>query len=275
MTGDPVFTIEKVTPAKASAWLKRNVANRRVSPKVVRNYADDMSRGEWLLNGEAIKFDQDGDLLDGQHRLGAIVYYGKPVRLAICRNLPRAVFKTIDSGKKRGHADIVGLRGVRYPAAVATAYRMLFFYPQEQWSGGKPGKLGRMTNTQLEAVIALHPEVLDLVETVFKKPYYTSIITQSALLFSFYLASKVDGELAEEFFQELAALNSRKSGAAAALRARLLEVNDEVFPPPPGIKLAWLIQAWNAYVAGRTPKRFSRMILSMPRFEPEPKFRRR
>lgn len=82
---DPVFTIETVTPMKAARWLKRNIANRRVSPKVVRNYAGDMSRGEWLLNGEAIKFDRDGNLLDGQHRLGAIVHNGKSVRLATGR----------------------------------------------------------------------------------------------------------------------------------------------------------------------------------------------
>lgn len=57
----------------ASLWLERNVKNpRKINHRIVHAYAADMSAGRWLLNGEPIIFDRNGNLNNGQHRLTAV-----------------------------------------------------------------------------------------------------------------------------------------------------------------------------------------------------------
>lgn len=62
-----------ITPDIAKEMLERNLNNRSVSPSRVDMYADDMARGEWQANGEAICFNESGNLINGQHRLMAVV----------------------------------------------------------------------------------------------------------------------------------------------------------------------------------------------------------
>lgn len=65
--------IMTISPALAEEWLKKNTFNRRISPQSVSKYASDMVSGKWTLNHQGIAFDDKGVLVDGQHRLHAII----------------------------------------------------------------------------------------------------------------------------------------------------------------------------------------------------------
>src|SRR5664279_4273925 len=71
--------IEVITPSLAATYLEANIKNRKVKEKAVQRYAADMVAGEWMLTGEAIKFSDEGSLLDGQNRLRAIVMSRTPI----------------------------------------------------------------------------------------------------------------------------------------------------------------------------------------------------
>lgn len=96
--------VEKITPAKAKEYLKKNVNNPRgknsLNRRIVKTYADDMANGLWELNGEAIVFDEDGFLKDGQHRLAAIILSGKTIETCAIRGVGRDV-DIFDVGWKR------------------------------------------------------------------------------------------------------------------------------------------------------------------------------
>jgi len=78
-----------VTPAMASRWLNNhNTHNRPLYQKVVDSYALDMKRGYWALNHQGICFSEEGVLLDGQHRLAAIIKSGVTIPLYVTRNMP-------------------------------------------------------------------------------------------------------------------------------------------------------------------------------------------
>ena len=62
-----------VTPLLAKKWLERNTDNRDIRPSVVTGLAESITRGEWVLSHQGIAFAKSGRLLDGQHRLLAIV----------------------------------------------------------------------------------------------------------------------------------------------------------------------------------------------------------
>ena len=63
-----------VTPEMARRWLDSNTrSNRRPSAKTVDAYAREMAAGRWLVTHQGIAFNQAGELVDGQHRLLAII----------------------------------------------------------------------------------------------------------------------------------------------------------------------------------------------------------
>jgi hypothetical protein len=73
----------EITPEQALSWLQANTFNRTISPSVVKKYASDMASGNWTLNHQGIAFDDDGVLVDGQHRLMAMVESGQAIKTLV------------------------------------------------------------------------------------------------------------------------------------------------------------------------------------------------
>lgn len=113
-----------ITPQKASLLLKNNTRNRPVSEHRVNQYAQDMETGNWKLNGETIKLDTNGVILDGQHRLHACIKANKSFSTYILYNLNSDVFDTIDTGKNRNGADVLSIKDVKYYSLCAAAIKL-------------------------------------------------------------------------------------------------------------------------------------------------------
>lgn len=92
-----------VTPAMAKSWLdNRNLQrNRRYSTAIEAKWAAEMRAGLWKTTHQGIAFDWDGFLLDGQHRLGAIVKADKPIKLDVRVGCDPDTFDVLDVGHKR------------------------------------------------------------------------------------------------------------------------------------------------------------------------------
>jgi hypothetical protein len=75
--------IVEVSPSLADKWLENNTFNRSISRRQVLRYSSDMRRGKWVLNHQGIAFSDDGTLVDGQHRLAAIVDSGVTVTIMV------------------------------------------------------------------------------------------------------------------------------------------------------------------------------------------------
>lgn len=98
--------VMKIDPIKAQQFLdSANYENRRLRGWWVQSLANAMRRGEWILTHQGISFDTTGRLIDGQHRLAAIVEYGKPIEMAVSKGVDPDAFKVVDSGIKRTISD--------------------------------------------------------------------------------------------------------------------------------------------------------------------------
>ena len=109
------FTICTITPEQAADWLKRNTKNRKVKESTVKAYATDICNNAWLLTHQGIAFDVTGRLIDGQHRLIAIVDAKRPVTMLVSTGWPVANGKNqtmdaVDRGVQRTIADQLGLQ---------------------------------------------------------------------------------------------------------------------------------------------------------------------
>ena len=104
-----------ITPAMASEMLSRNMkCNRPVMKSTVHSYARMMRNGNWNLTHQGIAFDENGNLIDGQHRLNAIIEANISVMMNVTYNVHRNQGETftIDMGRKRTYANIVSMSGI-------------------------------------------------------------------------------------------------------------------------------------------------------------------
>ena len=138
--GRPAVTYERihVTPDMATRWLEGNTHNRKLVQGHVDRLAKDMEEGRWLDNGETVKFDNSGVLLDGQHRLWAIVQSNIAQTMIVVYNVPRSAQATMDIGRIRSAADILGMESVPNPTLLAAIAHNVLRYdriPGVVWSG--------------------------------------------------------------------------------------------------------------------------------------------
>ena len=120
------ISMELITPEKAKRIMVKNIANRNINKKRVTQYATSMERGEWVENGQTIVLSKEGFLLDGQHRLSAVIKSGVPVRFIVAylsgvESSPIGV--PIDLGQSRNVSQITGIKR-NYVSSIATMMRM-------------------------------------------------------------------------------------------------------------------------------------------------------
>lgn len=111
----------QITPEIAAEMLERNDRNRPASAKVARGYAQEMAAGKWRYTRVPIIFSDAGRLIDGQHRLQAVVMSGAIIEADVAFGAPDDAFAFIDIGKKRGASDIFAINGVQDYTTVSAA----------------------------------------------------------------------------------------------------------------------------------------------------------
>lgn len=101
-----------VGPAQAREWLQRNAHNRPLSKKLVKAFALEMRNGDWRETHQGPAFDDRDRLIDGQHRLEAVVLSGVTIRMLVTFGLPATiagseltVMDCVDRGRPRSVAD--------------------------------------------------------------------------------------------------------------------------------------------------------------------------
>jgi len=98
-------------PEIARRLLERNTHNRKLSEKVVQKYVAEIQADEWRITPAGIGFDDKGTLVDGQHRLHAIMRAGKTVPVMIVTGLPSASQEKVDRQRRRSLFDALYLAG--------------------------------------------------------------------------------------------------------------------------------------------------------------------
>ena len=106
------FAVEAVGPQEAANFLASSTGNRPVRKKTVNQMSIDMLEGRWLLTHQGIAIAPSGRLLDGQHRMLAVVKAGVPIPMTVARDVSPEAFAVMDgagiSAGKRSLKDVLG-----------------------------------------------------------------------------------------------------------------------------------------------------------------------
>jgi len=247
-----------VTPQMAQKWLSNGGKNRNISISKVKEYADSMNAGKWVLNGVPIIFDIGGKLIDGQHRLSAIALSGITMPMNVTRGIddPRS-FGTIDIGKKRTISDIAQMDGIlNSRLATAIAKRLV------AWNKYEDKSMFTLTSETFKKIA--NYEILDYLETnnhtvqfflsnMVRTLPYRRCGAPSALVASIIICNEID-EVATMLFMEglKTGANLPEKSPIHLLRERLID------PPERTSRLFWeteimaiTIKSWNKYLHGK------------------------
>lgn len=104
--------IEVVTPELAKYLLENKATNRPVGATHVRELANEINDGRWVPSHQGIALNSEGRLIDGQHRLEAVVKADRDVEMLVSYDVPDEAFAVIDQHRKRTAAQILSLYGV-------------------------------------------------------------------------------------------------------------------------------------------------------------------
>ena len=101
-------TVELITPDMAAKYLENNASNRPIRPVHVRMFEQLQLNNDFQHTHQGIALSSEGDkLLDGQHRLTAIVNSGIPCLMNVTRGLPESTYQNMDAGIPRSVSDRV------------------------------------------------------------------------------------------------------------------------------------------------------------------------
>lgn len=105
-----IYVKKLITPEIASEMLLRNQNNRNIKKDTLKKIVNDIKTGKWEMTHQAIAFDTDGNLIDGQNRLTAVVMAGIPVEMMVSYNAPKS--EKIDIGVRRSDTDSLYMAGI-------------------------------------------------------------------------------------------------------------------------------------------------------------------
>lgn len=191
-----------ITPEKAMQLLERNNINRPLNDQHVKRIARQITDGKWRFNGDTIKIATTNDVLDGQHRLWAIIEAKTPVDTIIVEGIEREAFATIDTLRKpRSFADIVALNGTsRHRNYIASALTWLI-----RWQSGVietyKAPENRVENSDIETAFAQNPGIVRAVEECHKA---RGIGSTAIIAFLYYVIFNRNEKLAERMIDTLA-----------------------------------------------------------------------
>lgn len=100
---------ERVTPASAAKYLSRSRGNRPLKHGHVKSLARVMASGEWGDSNDRVSFDWNGTLINGHHRLTAVIESGASVTMDFVEGLDPASFVNMDRNCPRSHGVVLGL----------------------------------------------------------------------------------------------------------------------------------------------------------------------
>ncbi len=239
---------EQITPAVAQEYLIHNIHNRDFRQAVHDMYVADILSGAWKVNGESVKFSRSGKLLDGQHRLTAVVTTGKTVETLVVRGLDDDTQETMDMGAKRKFSDVLKLRGEPSYTALASVVRAV-----AGWEKGERGNATASYSTaRLLATLEKYPWLREAAHTGDRVARNASLPTSLAGLL-YFLTVQIDPEDAEDFMQRLGSDLGHEAGQPVYELRKALEASRTMKGERSRrYMLAISIKAWNKYRAGES-----------------------
>ena len=251
-----------ITPEIARRLLEQNHDNRRVNDGTVRDVARDLTNNRWRLNGETIKVDKDGGLIDGQNRLSAIVRADKPAQAFVIFGLDRKSRETVDMGKARTTPQFLGMRGEQNTLRMSACARLQLSY----LSGSATYQSGVYTRQDVIACFDDWCEKLRPAQAAVGNLRFVRNLSGGSFVVVAYMNIKlVDPVNCELFFEKLCnGYNLEPDDPVLKLRERLIEGTRKGVARMNEMHLEVILRYWNVWAQGKSVPPLPRITGTFP-----------
>lgn len=253
--------VETITPEAAEKLLtasKDQVRNRKVLDSHVEWLAEQMKSGKWKTNGEPIILDDEGYLLDGQHRMYAVALSGSTIETVVTRGVDRSTFSTIDTGAGRTAASTLAIAGESNTPMLAAVLGWLYRYEMGKMLWATKG--AGFTSAIGIGLLKKHSGVREEITwacTTGKSNIFLGKISPSVLAFLRYVFAQHKPYKAQEFFDLIGDIRPDQPGTPTrVLRDWVLKDERSRAPAETRELMAVIVKAWSAFLDSETPKTY-------------------
>lgn len=239
-----------LTPSFARQLLDGHVNYRPHNADRVKMYKGDIVGDKWRSNGDTIVVDENGQLIDGQHRCHAVIESGIPIQTWIIWGVPASGVDVKDLHRPRSMRHILTRTGYSKADILGPALPFV-------WTWEKSGTLSRDSLG--------HPSKMVLKECLQRNPDITRYVHDSKPLRELGLANSLTSalryiltrssteEIANQFLGELGIGEMlAQTNPVFQLRKRLQKnLATGASTLKKRTKLAMISKAWNMWLAGQ------------------------
>lgn len=245
----PTAAFVHVTPEIAARWLRQNTRNRTIRQHLVDRFTRDMQAGEWHLDGAPIRFAPDGTLLDGQHRLTAIVSTGITVPIPVVRGIDPSAQAVMDTGAARTAADALSIDGRENASTLAATAALAIRAETDRLD--TTGQKGIVSHSEILRWIDENPDAPAACEFARKYSRKTDA-TPSLVAYTYLILSRIDAGDAARFWVDAAEKVGLSAGdPVIALTNRFAEARRNRQSLTKREALSAIYRAWNYRRAGK------------------------
>jgi hypothetical protein len=242
---------ELITPDMAAELLRGGDHNRSLNQNWVTTLSRDMIAGRWKLTPQGIVLDEDGKLLDGQHRLSAVVRAKVPAEFWVTEGAPFEMFRYLDGGRSRSMYDRLKISGYDDPSQLAAISRKVYAWRSEQ-----PWKMTKHpSRDELQEIIDKDSSLPDAAKFAHG---WNSRPNPATAGFAWWLFTNIDAEDGIWFMERLrTGADLPENSGVWAVRDRLWRQSEQGRFQKTELTLAYVILGWNAYRDNRSVTRLS------------------
>lgn len=250
--------VETITPDRAKQLLEMNTRNRNVLHSNLDILTEEIRKGRFVANGDAIRIAKDGTILDGQHRLLACVRANRPIKAIVITGLEESTQYTMDSGTRRTLGSQLSLLGIKNANKLAAIITIL--YNDECLN--KPisaiaAHPQQCTPSAGVAYYETHPGIVDYWHKCARLDAGNLVNEPVVALLWKHFAEVSTPEDADAFFEQLRdGINLYRDSPIYVLRSTLIanKSKQKQNKLPRKNKIALIIKAWNKFIRGESCK---------------------
>lgn len=244
-----------VNPKLAQTWLDSvNTRNRSINPRRVDEYARAMMSDKWVIGNDAIVFDHGGQLVNGQHRLSAVVKSKTTQVFVVIEGVDPEDQNIMDAGMARRAGQQLHIAGWKNGSTVASISRVLL-----RWNTGSMLSEYRPTIQEISLFAGMWPTRLEVstehAMRVCRRVELSRALVGAAAFTAYALAAaepeRLTVEAVAEFFELLeTGANMPADHPIMVLRDRAGRYRRERIKQSEANQLYDLVRTWNAHRKG-------------------------
>ena len=240
----------------AKAYLTKNTKKRKPNKAQIIRLSNKIKKGIWKEDtAEMIKISKNGNILDGQHRLMAVIDANVSIYFHFALGLEEEVFSVLDTGSLRNASDSFFISGVKNSNTIPSIITL----NNSLKKGNKDlhiGKDKKLSNNELLDIYNENNIFWDDIATKTMRYYQSfSKILSPQIIGGFYsVVKEISTDKSDKFMEEFCTGMDISNYSINLLRNAFIKDKMSNRKMQIDMKLALIIKAWNFYNKGVNTK---------------------